>query len=275
VSGEIALSVVLSIGAGLLIHSFWAMLQVSPGMDPNNMVLARIWIPVPNNPQVNRYLKTPQRETLIRALLHRASAIADVQEAAMGSGSTIPFLGKLRNPFQFSLPDVSTGAQRKGAEFASVSPNYLRVLRAPLISGRFFTEQDSGPSKRVAVVDEAFVRKYSPRQNVIGRRMLAGSPPRDWEIVGVVGDLRGDGLDSPPLPNVYFSIYRNSSFELALFLRTRDDAKTLKEVVGSSRALGRCRASGLRDSNHGRCRVSSSVCRPTIRPPLPLSRRCS
>jgi multisubunit Na+/H+ antiporter MnhB subunit len=99
VSGEIALSVVLSIGAGLLIRSFWDMLQVSPGMDPNNVVLARIWIPVPNNPQVNRYLKAPQREILIRELLRRASTLGDVQHAAMGSGSAIPFLANVRNSF--------------------------------------------------------------------------------------------------------------------------------------------------------------------------------
>ncbi|MBV8552683.1 MAG: ABC transporter permease [Acidobacteriaceae bacterium] len=232
ISGEIALSVMLSIGAGLLIRSFWHMSQVSPGMDPNNVVLARIWIPVPNNPKVNHYLKTAQREALIRELLRKAGALADLQDAAMGSGSTIPFLANVRAPFQFLLPDASDPTQRKGAEFAAVSPNYLRVLKAPLLRGRFFTEQDSAASKRVVVVNEAFVRKYFPRRNAIGRRMLAGLPLRDWEIVGVMGDLRGDGLDSPALPHVYFSIYQNSGFELALFLRTKDDAKTLKEPIG-------------------------------------------
>ena len=235
VSGQIALSVVLSIAAGLLIHSFWDMLQVSPGMDPNHVVLARIWIPVPNNPKVNRYLKALQRETLIRELLGRARAVADVQDAAIGSGSTIPFLGNSRNPFQFLLPDASLPTQRKGAEYAAVTPNYLHVLKAPLIRGRFFTEQDSGASKRVVVVDKAFVQKYLPQQNAVGRRIVAGFPQRDWEIVGVIGDLRGDGLDSPALPHVYFSIYQNSSFELALFLRTSHDAKALKEAI--SRAV--------------------------------------
>jgi len=231
VSCEIALSVLLLAAAGLLIHSFFDMLRVNPGMDPKNVVLVRIWIPVPNNPQVNRYLKTEQRENLIRQVLRGVSTLGDVEEAAMGSGSAIPFLPEIRNPFRFSLPDVSPGDSAKGAEFAGVSPNYLRALRAPLIRGRFFTERDSAKSKRVVVVDEAFVRKYSPRRNVIGRRILAGLQLRDWEIVGIAGDLRGDGLDAPALPHVYFSIYQNSSFELALFLRTRHDANVVKEAV--------------------------------------------
>lgn len=231
ISGEIALAVVLSIGAGLLVHSFWDMLQVNPGMDPNNVVLARIWIPIPNNPQMNRYLKTPQRETLVRELVRRMSTITGVEAAAMGSGSAIPFLANARNPFQFSLPDEPARTQHKGAEYAAVSPNYLRVLKAPLLRGRFFKEQDCATSKRVIVVDEAFVRKYSPRRNAVGRRVVAGLPGRDWEIVGVVGDLRSEGLHSPALPHVYFSIYQNSGFELALFLRTRQNAETLEETV--------------------------------------------
>ena len=234
VFGEIALSVVLSIGAGLLIHSFWGMLQVSPGMDPKNVILARIWIPVPNNPQANRYLKREQREILMRELLRRMNSLAGVQDAAMGSGSTIPFLSHVRNPFSFAMPDARAGNQREVAEFAAVSPNYLRVLRAPLMSGRFFTDRDSANSKRVVVVDEAFVRRYVPDRRPIGRHMLAGLQFRDWEIVGVVGDLHGDGLDSPALPHVYFSIYQNSNFELAVFLRTRRDTNELNKAVSQA-----------------------------------------
>ena len=231
VSGEIALSVMLLISAGLLVRSFGRMLRVNPGMDPRNVVLARIWIPVPNNPQANRYLKTAQREVLIRELLRRVNGLPQVRDAAMGSGNTIPFLANVRNSFQFSFADDSMGDRAKNAEFAAVSPNYLHTLKAPLIRGRFLSEQDSGNAKRVVVVDDAFLKKYSPHRNAIGRRMLAGLQHRDWEIVGVVGNLRSDGLDMPALPHVYFSIYQNSGFELAVFLRTTHNATVMKEAV--------------------------------------------
>jgi ABC-type antimicrobial peptide transport system permease subunit len=88
--------------------------------------------------------------------------------------------------FQLFVPDAPEGTQSKTAEYAAASPNYLRALKATLMTGRFFTDQDSAASKRVVVVDEAFVRKYLPRRSAIGRRILAGLPPREWEIVGVM-----------------------------------------------------------------------------------------
>lgn len=232
VSAEIALSVVLSIGAGLLIRSFYDMLRVSPGMDPRNVVLARIWIPVPNNPKLNRYLSPAQREVLIRELLRRAGSLPDVERAAMASGSAIPFLANVRNPLAFTLPDLPGERHTRSAEFAAVSPDYLRVLKAPLLGGRFFSDADSAASPRVVVVDEAFVRRYLPGAPAVGRRLLTGFPPQEREIVGVVGDLRGDGLDAPALPHVYAPIYQNSNFELALFLRTAHDAPALPDAVG-------------------------------------------
>jgi predicted permease len=228
---EIALSVVLLIGAGLLVRSFSAALQQNPGLDPKGLTVGQVWIPVPNNPKANRYLNPPQRAALARELMRQMSLLPGVQSVAIGTAAVIPFLNSQTNPAPFSLPDDSAGGQKDyAAEFGAVSPDYFAVLKTPLQRGRVFTDQDSDQSARVVVVNESFMRKFSRQQDLIGKR-LRDSSGRDFQIVGVVGDVRDQGLDMPASPRVYRPIYQASGFSLSLFLRTRSDASLLKEAL--------------------------------------------
>ena len=230
---EVALSMVLLVGAGLLIRSFAATLGEEPGLDPKNLTAGQIWIPVPNNPQANRYLRPQQRATLARDLLHRLAALPGVKKAAIGLSNDVPFLNSVRNPLPFSFAGDSTvGQDGRAAEFGAVSPGYFDVLKTPLKEGRVFTDHDSDSSKRVVVVNETFARKFSPGRDVIGRRLRTGSGAgAGAEIVGVVGDVKDQGLDAPPQPRVYSSIFQTSSPALAVFLRTRSDIGAMKEKL--------------------------------------------
>jgi putative ABC transport system permease protein len=230
---EVALSVVLLVGAGLLIRSFSTMLRQEPGLDPKGLTAGQIWIPVPNDPKANRYLNAPQRAALVRELLRQLAELAGVQKAAIGTARDVPFLNA-NNPFPFSFLDESTIHQSEhAAEFGAVSPEYFEVLKAPLKAGRFFTNHDAEQGKRVVVVNEAFVRKFSPQRDAVGRRLSVGAGAES-EIIGVVGDVRNEGLDVPAQPRVYASIFQSPGISLAMFLRTRSDAGSFKEILSQT-----------------------------------------
>lgn len=231
VCAEIALSVVLLIGAGLLVRSFAGLLALNPGLDPKDLAVSRLWIPVPNNPKMDRYLRIPQRSALARELLRQLSEIPGVQQVAVGTGSSIPFLSNVRNPVGFSwLDDANEASDSRAAEFGAVSPDYFRVLKTPLKRGRFFTDDDTDKTSRVVLVNESFARKYSSYRDPVGRQFRT-SRGQDWKIIGIVGDVRDDGLDVPALPHIYFSIYQRSGADLAVFLRSRSDTGTLRDAV--------------------------------------------
>jgi predicted permease len=233
VASEVALSVVLLISAGLLIRSFSAMLHEEPGFDPSGLTVGQIWIPVPNNPDANRYLNPPQRATLARELLRRLGELPGVQQVAVGLATNVPFLTNVKNPVPFSFPDDTANSQNEHvAEFGAVSPKYFDVLKMPLKKGRLFTEHDNDTANKVVVVNEAFARKFFPLKDPIGRRLrdTASRAATESEIIGVVGDVRDQGLDLPPEPRVYGSIFQRSNYSLAAFLRTSSNLNTIKQT---------------------------------------------
>ena len=233
---EVALSAVLLIGTGLLVRSFSAVLSQSPGLDPERLVAGQIWVPVPNNPKMDQYLTTAQRAGLARELLARLALLPGIERTAIGTQSDIPLLTNVNSTVPFSLPDeVSTQESDHAAQFGAVSARYFDALKTPLIKGRVFTDHDADSSARVVVVNEAFVRRFSPQRDGVGRRLryaLRGAG-YEAEIIGVVGDVRNDGLDAAPPPRVYQSILQYPRVRLAVFLRTRADAdvKATKEAL--------------------------------------------
>ncbi len=237
VATEIALSVVLLSGAGLLVHSFWNTLRVNPGFDPNGLMVARIWIPFPNNPAMNRYRTAPAITGFTREILRRVRALPGIEEAAMGGDNSVPLVTNTRNQTAFSLPDQSdSGVKQRSAESASVSPEFFQVLRTPLLRGRFFTEADTDKSKPVVIVNESFAKQYLPDHD-LGQRLQSrtrtGFRPTDvdWEIVGVVGDVRDDGLDTPVAPRFYRPLYQGRANEMAIYLRGASDSSGLTQAV--------------------------------------------
>jgi predicted permease len=237
---EVALSAVLLIGTGLLVRSFSAALGQNPGLDPERLVAGQIWVPVPGNPEANQYLTTTQRAGLARELLARIALLPGIEQSAVGTSSDIPLLGNVNNPLPFSLPDESsTQTNDHAAEFGAVSAGYFAVLKTPLKQGRVFTDHDADSSERVVVVNEAFVRRFSPQRGVVGRRLRyvwRGSHDglgKEAEVIGVVGDVRNDGLDVVPAPRVSASILQHPAIRLAAFLRTRSDVdvKATKEAL--------------------------------------------
>jgi putative ABC transport system permease protein len=234
VVAEVGLSVVLLSGAGLLIRSFAQAVGADPGLDPHGLVAAQIWVPVPNNPQANRYLNAPARTGLVTNLLSHMAVMPGVQYAALGTISDLPARNGTTNPAPFSLPDEpSTQEQDHSAQFGSVSEQYFAALGTPILQGRVFTQHDDSASQFVVVVNETFVRRFSAGRNPVGRTIRLGRAPniRDLTIVGVAADIHNDRLDVPPQPHVYLSILQRPVTALAVLMRTRLDVRTARTTL--------------------------------------------
>jgi len=235
---EFALSLVLMIAAGLLLRSFGRLLQVNPGFDPANLLVARIWLPVPNNPELDPYRDPVKRSIFIKDVLQRARALPGVRYAALGSGNGVPLSGP-HNTNGFTIENLtSTNEGLPTAQASAVSADYFKALNTPLVSGRFFAEGDDEKAPRVVLIDEALAKQYFGGQNPVGFRIKRGGRASEapWlTIVGVVGNIKTDNFEQADQPHLYFPILQNPSYAMAVYLKTDSLplslAKPLREQV--------------------------------------------
>jgi predicted permease len=236
VASEIALSLVLLIGAGLLVRSFWQVLQVRPGFEPRHLVTAKIWLAVPNDPLEDNYHTPEKRAAFHREILRRISAIPGVEQAALGTGSSLPMDVK-HNQFAFVIENRPLDSERTPiAEVANVSPSYFAVLKTPLITGRFLADSDDVKGQPVVLIDETLARRYWPGSEAVGQRLRLGVPnsrnQNSWlTIIGVVGNIKSDGFDAASAPHIYRSLYQAPPYDAVVYLRTSGDPGTLGESV--------------------------------------------
>jgi putative ABC transport system permease protein len=231
---EFALSLVLMIGAGLLLRSFGRLLEVKPGFDPHNVLLARIWLPVPNNPDLDPYRPPAKRAAFVKEVLRRTSALPGVQYAAIGGGNSVPLIGP-HNAGTFTIEDKPvTDANVPRAQLSAVSADYFRALGTPLVRGRSFAAGDDEQAPRVAVIDEALAQRFFPDQDPIGRRLKQGpgTSKAPWmTIVGVVGNIKSDGFDQPDQPHLYVAILQSPQYAMAVYLRTDTNPTSLTQPL--------------------------------------------
>jgi predicted permease len=231
---EFALSLVLMIAAGLLLRSFARLMDVNPGFDSSHVLLARIWLPVPNNPDRDPYRPPAKRAAFVKEVLRRISALPGVQYAAIGAGGGVPLLDQNRGGV-FTIEDQpAIDANRPRAKFSPVSADYFRVLGTPLKSGRFFEARDDEQAPRVALIDEALAHRFFPNTDPIGRHIKPG--PREsngpWmTITGVVGNIKSDGFDQPDQPHLYVPILQSPSYAMAVYVRTEGNPAGLTQPL--------------------------------------------
>jgi predicted permease len=202
---ELAIAVVLTIGAGLLLRTLQDLVTQDPGFNPAELVTAKVNLPYPNDPANDTYRTIASQSTFYRKLERRMKTIPGVD--LTGFVSDLPASG---SGFNFAL-GVENGPSVSGndlhAKDVVVSPDYFRVMQIPLISGRYFDETDEDGKPRVAIVDESTARRYWAGRDPIGRRLRMGQGA--WmTIVGIVKDVKQDGLDVDGAPHVYVPIYQ-------------------------------------------------------------------
>jgi len=240
---EFALSLILMIAAGLLLRSFGQLLNVNPGFNPDNVLLARVWLPVPNNPELDPYRDPLKRAGFIKELQQRVSSIPGVRSAAISSGNAVPLVGP-HNSGGFTIEgDAVANNAIPTAQIGIVSPDYFRTIETPLKRGRFFTDSDDRQAPQVVLIDEALEARYFSNRDPVGVRIKRGGPASEapWmTIVGIVGNIKSDGFDKPDQPHLYHPILQNPAYAMAIYLRSDVAPLTLTQSVREQvRALDR------------------------------------
>ncbi|MFZ1137822.1 MAG: ABC transporter permease [Candidatus Sulfotelmatobacter sp.] len=197
---EISLAMVLLVAGGLLMRSFALVTSVNPGFDPTNVIEAEVSLPQ------FQYSTSQQWTAFSNELLARLHAQPGLRDSALAAPLPMDRQGQANLGFSIvGNPPLPPGKSNT-ADYTTVSPNYFRVMRIPLLRGRFFSEQDLPSNPNVAIISETLARRYFPNQDPIGRQMRFGFPPNSnvpREIIGVVGDLRDVALIRKPGPMMY------------------------------------------------------------------------
>ena len=233
---ELAFAVVLMVGAGLLLRTLRDLLQENPGFNPTQVVAANLSLPEPNDPKADPYLSVAQQTTFSRELLRRINAIPGVELAAITSDLPTTNLSVIDtqaiNALAIEDRPVESSLDLR-AERIRISPDYLKVMQAPLLRGRFFTEGDEDGKQPVVIIDETTARKYWPTRDPLGQRVRFGADPtKPWmTVVGIAKDIKSDGLDIDGIPHIYVSIYQTPDRGLSVVLRTSLPAKVLEPQI--------------------------------------------
>jgi len=233
---ELAFAVVLMVGAGLLLRTLLDLLQENPGFNPTQVVAASIPLPEPNDPKADPYLTVAQQSSFNRELLRRMRAIPGVELAAITSDLPTSDL-RLNDAQSISALAIEDRPVESWldlrAERIRISPDYFKVMQAPLLRGRFFDEGDEDSKQPVAIIDETTARKYWPTRDPLGRTLRFGQDAtRPWmTVVGIVKDIKNDGLDIAGIPHIYVPIYQSPRRDLSVVLRTSLPAKILEPQI--------------------------------------------
>src|SRR5215212_6527695 len=200
---QVSIAVMLVIGAGLLIKSFWRLEQVDPGFQAEGVLSAELTLPA------SKYPEPGQINNFHKQLLERISAVPGVKNATIAYDD--PLHSNWLDSFQIEGRVASAENQSLSANFIPVGPDYFDTVGVRLAAGRKFTPQDDQDHPGVAIVNESFVRHYFPNESVLGQRMKPSPPGRIWrnqrltsfEIVGVMRDVKFAGLEAPSEPAYY------------------------------------------------------------------------
>jgi putative ABC transport system permease protein len=222
---QVALSVALLIGAGLLLRSFSKLQDVEPGFEPNNLLSMRISLPR------SRYRENQEAWTYYTRLLRETKALPGVQDAALTS--LVPMSGggpstEVEIPGRIAAPDGS----QPSAAWRVISPGYFRTLGAPL-RGRDFDERDTVESQPVAIISEEMARRYWPGEDPLGKTVILQSlGSKSRVIIGIAGDIRSFGLDTEPGATIYAP-----TAEVARAIQSRLVVRTHAEPMSQTSAV--------------------------------------
>ncbi len=235
---ELALAVVLMVGAGLLLRTFWGLLQENPGFNPSRVVTASIYLPVPNDPKMDVYRDFSKKTSFIRDVIRRVAAIPGIDRAAVTSD--LPGARPAITAALVIEDRATDSSQGLTAEVICVSPDYFMLMQSPLIRGRFFLESDESGKQEVAIIDETTARRYWSGIDPVGRRLRLGGNrnlPLSWvTVVGIVKDMKQDGLDTDGVPHIFRPIYQQSgprSKDMSVVARTPLPASLLESQIRS------------------------------------------
>ncbi len=231
VVAEFALAIVLLVGAGLLLRSWWHVNNVDPGFAPERILVVEVSAPT-------AFSIPAQRTDFYQRVLEQMQTVPGVEQAGIIGDL---FIGNPRERILTLERDEGTVSERLRFTTDEVSAGFFKALGTPLLRGRFFSTEDGPEAPRAAIINDAMARRSWPGQDPVGRRFRSG--PRDadgawYTVVGVVGDMRRQGLERAALPQIFVSLSQNPSpRNVDYFIRT-SSADPLA-MAGSLRAAVR------------------------------------
>lgn len=233
VIAEVAISLMLLIAAGLMVKSFQRIQEINPGLDTKNLLLARLSLPQAS------YRDRESMKVFYEKMVSRFKVSPGIE--AVGLANVLPLSGmNARSDFTIVGRPVISLTELPGAQNRWVSPGYFATMKIPLREGRDFTEYDTAQSQGVMVVDEALARRYWPNESPIGSHVKFENEPtaKEFEVVGVVGNVKHFGLDEEPLATLYAPFYQMPenlvpvwASRINLVVRTAADPMALSTAI--------------------------------------------
>jgi putative ABC transport system permease protein len=219
---EVALALVLLVGAGLMTRSFSKLLQLSPGFDSTNLVAARVLLPTTKYQRANqvRFYEAVLERVKREPGVMNASAVSAMPLHDVGAAGALPFNveGQQPPPTEDPLADVRI-----------VAPGYFETMKIKLLAGRFLDERDAEGAPRTSVINETMAQRYFPDRSPLG--LVIQNPHGKSEVVGVVGDVHNQGLDRAPRKQVYLPLKQSPTAGMALVARTERDASSFGNAI--------------------------------------------
>ncbi len=229
VISEVALSLVLLIGAGLMIRSFWKLQNVDPGFDTSNaltMSVVLTWI---------RYPEPHQRLAFMDRTIEQIRAVPGV--VSVGATTKIPLTGGgSTQPFSVEGRPIAAIAEQPMAQTRYITSDYFRAIGIPLRQGRFFSDHDGDKSVPVVIISEAMARRFWPGENPVGKRLTPSFHLEQGarEIVGVVGDVKSTGLDADASAMMYLPYKQAPLPFMSFVVRTASNPESLIQPVSKA-----------------------------------------
>ena len=223
VVAEIALALVLLIGAGLLIRSFSKITDVDPGFDPRNVLVFRLSLPS------TKYPEEPQIAAFFERLLERLASLRQVER--VGATSALPLSGDADGTTFVPAGSLIPLPEQPLANSIAVSPGYFAALGAPLIAGRDFGAQDRQDTPPVVIVNQTLARHFWSDRDAVGQRITIGLGEHPHEIVGVVRDIREEGLEVEQRAALYLPLSQNRARSIVVLARTAGSPLALASQI--------------------------------------------
>ncbi|HLK65325.1 MAG TPA: ABC transporter permease [Bryobacteraceae bacterium] len=223
---QVAVALLLMVGAALLIRSFQRLLEIDPGFRPQNLISISTQLP----PGAN----TPQQRTaMLRDMRAALNQVPGVQ--SVSAVSRLPLLGSNLGSWLFVEGKYLPGEPGYDVEYRVAAPDYFPTMGIPLRAGRLFDEHDDANPGAGILINESAARKFWPGESAVGKRVKLGNPDRTpWiTVIGVVGDVRHFGLDADPRPEVYRPYALNPLGAPILVIRTAVDPASLSNVLSA------------------------------------------
>jgi putative ABC transport system permease protein len=223
VVGQVALSLLLLIGAGLLLRSFARLLRVDPGFDARNVLTMNLSL------STVKYAKPDQQIGFFDEALRRVSAVPRVHNAAISAALPLSWI-RITPVLPQGQPDVPL-PQRPFVDIEAISPQWFQTLHVPLRGGRTFSAADDAQSPKVVIVNETFARQYWPGQSPVGQHVTVGRGPKPAEVIGVAADIKNKGLEQETQPQLYLPFQQLPWSNMYLLIGTDVPPQSLEPAV--------------------------------------------